>query len=458
MKYSKHISLISISGDLLIMNVFFNLGFCYLNGFSKVCFEPINLLFFVFINLAWVVSANIFKAYKIDRQVFKKEILSTYIKIIVFFFFLFLLFFQVFTFSYYSRDDIKYLFAIFLAAIIIWKFILYYTFLLYRKTGRNYRNVVIIGYGDTADELKKYFSDNSWLGYIFKGFFTDKKPPQGDIIGGFNDIEEFILNNKIDEIYIMLNDLKENVYKSITAIISKSPTSLRFVPDLSEFSYMSLKLINYDMVPVMKIQQGPLSFLYNRIVKRLFDIVISIVAILLILSWLIPLLALIDLFTDRNGLFFVQKRSGLNNKPFNLIKFKTMKKNNDANLKQATENDVRVTKLGNILRKTSIDELPQFFNVLGGTMSVIGPRPHMLKHTNDYKEIVNKFMIRHTVKPGITGYAQVQGHRGEIKKVEDIKGRIRFDITYIENWSLGLDFKIIFLTVFNLMKRDKKAY
>lgn len=135
-----------------------------------------------------------------------------------------------------------------------------------------------------------------------------------------------------------------------------------------------------------------------------------------------------------------------------------MRKNKDANLKQATENDVRITKLGSFLRKTSIDELPQFFNVLGGSMSVIGPRPHMLKHTDDYKEIVNKFMIRHTVKPGITGYAQVQGHRGEIKKVEDIKGRIRFDITYIENWSLGLDFKIIFLTVFNLMKRDKKAY
>ncbi len=458
MKYSKHISLISASGDLLIMNALFTIAFCYLNGFSQTCFKPINLTFFAYINLAWIVSANIFKAYKIDRQVFKKEILSTYTKIIVFFFFLFLLFFQVFEFGYYSRDDIKYLFVLFLGSIIIWKFILYYVFLLYRKSGHNYRNVIIVGYSDTAIELKKYFTENSWMGYKFNGFFTNKTSDEPDIKGTFNELEEFTINNKIDEIYIMINDIHKSAFDVISSIVSKHPTKLRFVPNLSDFSYMSIKLVDYDMVPVMKIQQGPLSYFYNRFLKRLMDIVMSIIAIIFILSWLIPLLALIDLFTDRNGLFFVQKRSGLNNKTFNLIKFKTMKKNNGANLKQATENDVRVTKLGSFLRKTSIDELPQFFNVLSGKMSVIGPRPHMLKHTNDYKKIVNKFMIRHTVKPGITGYAQVRGHRGEIKEVKDIEGRIKLDISYVENWSLGLDFKIIYLTFINLLKKDKLAY
>ena len=458
MKYSKYISFISAISDLLILNFYFNFAFCYLNKFDQSCFNTTSIIFFIYINLAWLISANIFHAYKSDRQIFKKEILFSYIKTIVFFFFLFLLFFQIVTFNYYPRDDVKYLFVIYFATLIIWRFLIYYTFQFYRKLGYNYRNVIIVGYNDTATQLKDYFNNNPWIGYRFNGFFTYQKSDKKSIVGTYDELEKFVMDSNVDEIYIMTNDVHQSIYKIISSLIGKHAVKINLVPDLSDFSYMSLKLVDYDMVPVMKIQQGPLSFWYNRFIKRFFDVAISIVVIVLILSWLIPLLGIIDLFSHREGLFFVQARSGLNNHVFNLIKFRTLRRNNVANTKQVTQDDDRITKLGRFMRKTSIDELPQFFNVLIGKMSVVGPRPHMLKHTEEFKAIVDKFMIRHAVKPGITGYAQVRGCRGEIKKVKDIKERIKLDISYIENWSISLDIKIVFLTIGQLFKGDEKAY
>lgn len=343
-------------------------------------------------------------------------------------------------------------------SLIFWRFLIYFAFQFYRSLGYNYGNVIIVGYNDKATELKDYFKDNPLVGYRFNGFFTYKKSDKKDIIGTYEILEEYVKNNNIDEIYIMTNDLHHSIHKIISSIIGKFAIKIRLVPDLSDFSYMSLKLVDYDMVPVMKIQQGPLSYWFNRFVKRFFDIVMSLSVIVFILSWLIPLLGIIDMFSHREGIFFIQPRSGLNNQSFSLIKFRTMKKNNDAHTKQVTLNDNRITKVGKFMRKTSIDELPQFFNVILGKMSVVGPRPHMLKHTEEFKALVNKFMIRHAVKPGITGYAQVKGHRGEIKKIKDMKGRIKLDVSYIENWSLSLDFKIVFLTLSNIIKGDKKAY
>jgi len=234
---------------------------------------------------------------------------------------------------------------------------------------------------------------------------------------------------------------------------------IRIVPYVSHFSFLSVKLTNYNTIPVLTFQRGPLSFWYNRLIKRFFDVGFSLIIIVLILSWLIPLVYLLNLLSgDGASLFFIQRRTGMDNKPFSLIKFRTMKKNDEADAKQVTKNDNRITTIGKFLRCSSIDEIPQFFNVLIGNMSVVGPRPHMLFHTDIYKEMVKKFMVRHTVKPGITGYAQVNGFRGEIKKTRDIKERIKMDIYYIENWSFSLDMKIIFLTIINLLKGDKAAY
>ena len=458
MKYSKYISLISAIGDLLIMNICFNFWYWYLLEFDFASFTTNSILFFFFINIAWIITANIFEAYKIEHHSYKKVILFNNTKAIIIFFFLFLLYFQVLTFDYYSRTEIKYLFVIFFSILLFWKFSLYYLFLFYRKLGFNYRNTIIIGYSDKATELRDYFIKNTWTGYRFKGFFTHNKSDKKDIVGTYNDIEKYVVDNSIDELYIMSDNVHYSIYKIITSISSKHPVLIRLVPDLSSFSYNNIELVEYDMIPIMKIKPGPLSLWHNRAIKRFMDIFMSTFVILTILSWLVPILFIIDLCSGLEGVFFTQKRSGIDNKPFNLIKFRTMRHNNDAHTKSATKNDVRITKVGKFLRTTSIDELPQFFNVLIGNMSVIGPRPHMLKHTDEYKALINKFMIRQAIKPGITGYAQVRGFRGEIKKTKDMKERVKLDIFYIENWSLMLDVKIIFLTIKNLLKGDVKAY
>lgn len=342
--------------------------------------------------------------------------------------------------------------------LLAWQFFIYFILKAYRKSGYNYRNVVIVGYNNIATRLKDYFINNPWTGYHFKGYFTYEESNKKGMAGTYDQLEDFVVNNNINEIYILTNSVNKSIYKIISSITSKHRVEIRLVPDLSHFSYMSMKLVDYDLIPVMKVEEGPLSYWYNRSIKRLFDIIVSVVAIAGVLSWMVPLLTIINLVSDGRGVFFTQQRSGLDNHPFKLIKFRTMHKNADADTKQATENDMRVTWLGKFLRKTSIDELPQYFNVLTGDMSVVGPRPHMLNHTNEYKALVDKFMIRHSVKPGITGYAQIRGCRGEIKTTRDIKERIKYDISYIENWSLWFDIKIMFLTTINFLGGDKKAY
>ena len=201
-------------------------------------------------------------------------------------------------------------------------------------------------------------------------------------------------------------------------------------------------------VPIIKSMPEPLENYENQIIKRTFDIVFSSLVIIFLLSWLIPLLGILIKLDSKGPIFFAQKRSGLKNEHFYCLKFRSMKVNKLANQKMATKNDDRITKLGLFLRKTSIDELPQFLNVFVGNMSIVGPRPHMISQTKKYSKILDQYMVRHLIKPGITGWAQVMGARGEIYKDEDMNKRIKKDIWYIQNWSLFLDFKIIFLTVF----------
>jgi len=194
------------------------------------------------------------------------------------------------------------------------------------------------------------------------------------------------------------------------------------------------------------------------VVKRAFDIVFSSLVVLFVLSWLTPIIAILIKLESRGPVFFKQSRNGFNYKEFDCYKFRSMMPNKDANLYQATRGDLRITKVGRFIRKTSIDELPQFFNVLFGDMSVVGPRPHMVSHTDMYAKKIDKFMVRHFVKPGITGLAQTSGYRGEVETDKDIIGRVKYDIFYIENWSIFLDIKIITKTFVNAIRGEEKAY
>jgi putative colanic acid biosynthesis UDP-glucose lipid carrier transferase len=215
---------------------------------------------------------------------------------------------------------------------------------------------------------------------------------------------------------------------------------------------------NFDHIPVIAVRAEPLESMLNRMVKRFFDFAFSCFVIVFILSWLFPILAIIIKMQSKGPVLFVQLRSGRDNLPFKCYKFRSMRMNNDSDKVQATRGDKRVTKIGAFMRKTSIDELPQFFNVLMGEMSIVGPRPHMISHTEEYSKLIDQFMVRHFMKPGITGWAQVKGLRGETKTTEAMMERVEADVWYLESWSFLLDLKIIFLTVWNSVRGESNAF
>jgi putative colanic acid biosynthesis UDP-glucose lipid carrier transferase len=213
-----------------------------------------------------------------------------------------------------------------------------------------------------------------------------------------------------------------------------------------------------EEIPVISMRTEPLLKFGNQVEKRIFDLVVSTIFLITIFPLLLIFLGLGIKLTSKGPIFFKQKRTGENGTDFYCYKFRTMCVNQDADSKQATKDDSRVTKIGAFMRKTNLDEMPQFFNVFIGNMSIVGPRPHMLKHTEMYSKLIDQYMIRHFAKPGITGWAQVTGFRGETQRLEEMEGRVKRDVWYIENWSFSLDVRIIFMTVFNMFRGDKNAY
>jgi exopolysaccharide biosynthesis polyprenyl glycosylphosphotransferase len=230
------------------------------------------------------------------------------------------------------------------------------------------------------------------------------------------------------------------------------------LPDLTTILHSKLEVEYFEGKLYYSIKRNPLANFSSIALKRLFDIVFSSLVIVFILSWLTPLIALLIKLDSKGPVFYKQKRSGKNNKVFYCLKFRTMTYVKNAEFRPATKNDCRVTKVGKFLRKTSLDEFAQFFNVFIGDMSAVGPRPHPLKLNDDFQHRVDKYMLRHVVKPGLTGLAQAKGYRGEVSDTLTMRQRIKVDIFYIENWSFLLDIKIVFLTAYNIFLGDKNAY
>jgi putative colanic acid biosysnthesis UDP-glucose lipid carrier transferase len=451
MNYSKYLPLISILGDFILLNLIFVFGFIYYDG-TPVSQSPQYLAFYLYLNVIWLVLVFVFGAHTIDRNTQKRSMFFTYVNIIVFFFFLFMIYSQISVFPYYNRKWYKYIFPAYFFLLMAWKFSLYYALMYYRKKGFNFRTVIILGVTEGTERLRTYFTDNHWHGYRFLGFFDDRKNADEKVIGSWDDLKPFIEANHVDEIYLAWNGIPSDKLGEISDLISEYPVKVRIVPNLGNFMYKTAQLIPYGALPVIQIHPGPLSHFHNRLIKRFFDLVVSLTVILTVLPPVTLLLYLADRFGAREGVFFKQKRTRIDGRVFYCIKYRSMRSNAEADTLQATRGDSRITPLGRILRKYSIDELPQFINVFLGHMSVVGPRPHMLRHTDEYRRQIRRFMLRHTVKPGLTGLAQIRGYRGEIHSVEDIQHRVEMDVNYIENWSFGLDLKIIINTFRVLFK------
>ncbi|MEO6188179.1 MAG: exopolysaccharide biosynthesis polyprenyl glycosylphosphotransferase, partial [Ginsengibacter sp.] len=323
------------------------------------------------------------------------------------------------------------------------------------------KRVAILGYNDTAKKLARYFEEDG-ISTELVGFIEDKKnlhelshyPILSEISGAVHVSKE----NNIDEIFSTITPDQNNEIYDLMYAAEKEFIRFRIVPNLSKFINHSIHVDYFRDLPILSLRSEPLDDVGNRLKKRALDVVVSSLVIVFILSWMIPLLGLLIFLESRGPIFFTQKRTGKNNLPFNCIKFRSMQSNSESDLKQATKGDARVTKIGKFIRKTSLDEFPQFLNVFTGEMSVVGPRPHMIKHTDDYSKTVDQYMVRQFLKPGITGWAQINGFRGEITSAEQIENRVNKDLWYLENWTLWLDIQIMFLTVYQLVKGDDKAF
>jgi putative colanic acid biosynthesis UDP-glucose lipid carrier transferase len=263
---------------------------------------------------------------------------------------------------------------------------------------------------------------------------------------------------EIKEIFSTITPEQNKFIYELMLQSEKECIRFRIVPNLSIFITREVHIEYYGELPILSLRKEPLDDIGNRIKKRALDIIVSLLVSVFILSWLMPILGLIILIESGWPVLFKQLRTGRNKKPFYCIKFRSMKSNKDADFKQASKSDNRITKFGRFLRKSSLDEFPQFINVLRGEMSLVGPRPHMLKHTTDYSKVVDEYMVRQFIKPGITGWAQINGYRGEITNPEQIKMRVNKDLWYLENWTLWLDIRILFLTVYYVFRGDEKAY
>lgn len=265
-------------------------------------------------------------------------------------------------------------------------------------------------------------------------------------------LEEINEKHPISEVFIPLSNYNEDEIEMLSNFCDNRFIRLRLIFDWKKVGARKLNVSKYNQTTVLKVALTPLDDQYNALVKRLFDLSFSLLVTIFLFSWLFPILAIAVKLSSKGPVFFKQKRSGMNNKGFNCYKFRSMRMNAEADQKQATQNDPRITKVGAFLRKTSLDELPQFINVIKGQMSIVGPRPHMLKHTEEYSNLVGNFMNRHAIKPGITGLAQIKGYRGEIDDFALLQNRVRLDRFYVNNWTLFFDIRIVLLTVLTIFK------
>jgi putative colanic acid biosynthesis UDP-glucose lipid carrier transferase len=461
-RLSRFIKTIHFTGDLLLLNFAFVLAYVLKFDESPVkAFENHYFFLFIVYNCIWLIIVMLFQLYHIERVSRIEKILINVAKAIFLHSSLLFGFIVSINGFYFSRGHLLFTYLIFGVLVLSWRFTVIYLLKLIRSFGGNFKQVIVVGAGAAGNQIYTYFRQDIASGYKFLGFFDDNPSNcvHSDLVrGSVNDVKQFVLKNKVDEIFCALPLTATKKIRELMSFADNHFVRFRIVPDFRGFLNKKVNMAFYDQVPVLTVRSEPLESTLNRFIKRTFDIIFSLLVILLLFPILFPIFFLLIKISSPGPVFFIQKRSGRLNEEFYCYKFRTMTMNVEANTLQATKGDVRITGIGKFLRKYNLDELPQFFNVLIGNMSIVGPRPHMLKHTEEYSMLIDKFMVRHLVKPGITGWAQVNGYRGTTLNPKYMIKRVRYDMWYIENWSFLLDLKIIFLTVYNMLKGDENAF
>ncbi|AGA77586.1 exopolysaccharide biosynthesis polyprenyl glycosylphosphotransferase [Echinicola vietnamensis] len=326
----------------------------------------------------------------------------------------------------------------------------------YRSRGGNYRNAVIIGKGGTSYKLAKVFQTRKDFGINFLGYY-DEMSSCVETRGNLNDFFAEVKNMELDLIYIN-ERLDLPTIKKIVHYADEHYIKVKVIPGGSLQLEKKLSFSKYGDFFVINVNAIPLDNAFNRVFKRAFDILFSLFITIFVLSWMIPLVGFLIRLESQGPIFFIQLRNGENNRVFKCLKFRSMTPNDYADTHQATKNDPRVTRIGKFLRSSSLDEMPQFLNVLIGDMSIVGPRPHTVPMNETFKTQIEKYNARHKIKPGITGLAQVKGYRGEIIKPYQIRSRVRLDYFYIQNWTMWMDMRIVFRTIREMGLNRENVY
>lgn len=461
--YNRIVKSLVLLGDLFIVNLLFYLFYLWAVDLGKhpelkatlpQTLLVITLCYAIFL-IRWGVVAHRRRlyAYQVVRRVFCNIILFAILSGLML------------EWGDFMRTFTPFYFAYILALlVVISAYRLLFRWLLkqYRLRGGNLRHVVLVGSTDNNLELYHELTDDPTFGYRVYGYFDNASradfPASCPYLGVPAEVTSYLKEHLlVEQLYCSLPSQERMTIVSIIDYCENNLVHFYNVPSVRNYLHNRMYMTLTGSIPVLSLRRVPLNQTENRVLKRVFDILFSGFVLCVLFPFIFLFVATGIKLTMPGPIFFRQKRNGLNDREFYCLKFRSMRVNKDSDKMQATKDDPRKTRFGNFLRSTSLDEIPQFFNVLMGDMSVVGPRPHMLKHTEEYSRIINKYMVRHFVKPGITGWSQVTGFRGETKELCQMEGRVKGDIWYIEHWSFWLDLQIILRTVTNVLRGEEKA-
>ncbi len=454
-RFSHNIRTLHIVVDFLLLNLSFLASYFFkFHELGSLFAAPYSGLLF-FINIAWFLSILVVKPYNISRSSSTvPSILGKHFTSIILHALLIATFFVAFRVYYYSREHIfvAYLILFFVAS--FWKGAFTYFLRLYRLRGYNNRKVIIVGYGEIAEELRNFFVRHKEQGYKLMGFFDDRKRYTHIRKGTIDQIYDFVLKNEVDEIYCCIPYLSYDTVKGIVDFCEKHDRKTKVVTDFRSFYSKGVTLERYDTIPVLNITSSPIEDKKAVAIKRIFDISFSVLVFIIGLP-IFVLAALITKLTSKGPVFYEQERVGKGGRPFTMYKFRSMYTNAEqAGPSLAFKDDPRITPWGKFIRKTRLDELPQFYNVLKGDMSIVGPRPERQFYVDQIVERAPHYKYLQGVKPGITSIGQIKF--GYAENIDEMVKRLRYDILYLKNVSLAFDLKIILLTIVVVLRAEGK--
>lgn len=451
--------------DLVLLNICFIAAAVLAQSFQTLLARNHMFVLEAGLNFVWLYFADVISFYdESNERNFSLQIINI-IKALIIQGLTAIIFIFLYKENLFTRNFI--IFYLILLGFLVWMRIMIFKMIFnsLRKSGKGIKNLLIIGIGEVGQNFSNIVENNPGYGYKLIGFLDEKNIPSSEprILGGINDLEKVIINKKIEEVVIAIPDYAASLLTGIIRTCNRNAVMTHIIPDYFKFISKRFKISLIGNFPVISVRNEPLEEFHWKFLKRAFDIVFSLLFLVLIYSWLYPLIA-IFLKKDSDGpVIFIQERIGVKNKKFKCYKFRTLKAvSGKEHFVPVTMDDPRITGFGRLLRKSNLDEISQFINVLKGEMSIVGPRPHAIPYDNKYGLIVDEIKLRHNVKPGITGWAQVHGLRGDAFSEDEntrrtIK-RIEHDIWYIENWSFWLDIQIILLTVWQMIKGDTKGF